>query len=93
MPRTEAALRKRGLAGLWGAERGRAQAAPKHGVHGLAKWSNPRAQHPAPRCATTGVARVWGDGYEKHGRAPLENKGAAAPQAHRTAAFNRKPEE
>ena len=39
------------------------------------------------------MARVWGDGYEKHGRAPLENKGAAAPQAHRTAAFNRKPEE
>jgi len=53
-------------------ERGRAQAAPKHGVHGLAQWSNPRAQHPVPRCATSGgmVLRVCDDGYRKHGRAP-----------------------
>ena len=37
---------KRGLAGLWGHERGRVQAAPKHGVHGLAQRSNPYGKHP-----------------------------------------------
>ena len=34
------------LAGLWGHERGRVQAAPKHGVHGLAQRSNPYGKHP-----------------------------------------------
>ena len=37
---------KRGLAGLWGHERGRVQAAPKHGVHGFAQRSNPYGKHP-----------------------------------------------
>ena len=37
---------KRGLAGLWAHERGRVQAAPKHGVHGLAQRSNPYGKHP-----------------------------------------------
>lgn len=40
------AVGKRGLAGLWGHERGRVQAAPKHGVHGLAQGSNPYEKYP-----------------------------------------------
>jgi hypothetical protein len=51
---------KRGLAGLWGHERGRVQAAPKHGVHGLAQGSNPYGKHPFQdmRRPAAGVARM-----------------------------------
>src|SRR5882672_3216906 len=53
---------KRGLAGFWGHERGRVQAAPKHGVHGLAQRSSPYGKHPfqdVRRPAAWGRMRRW----------------------------------
>jgi len=75
-------------------ERGRAQAAPKHGVHGLAQCSNPRAVRRFQGGATSGgtVWRGCGGGYGKHGRAPAaKGRGARPRSRHRTAASTGSP--